>query len=189
MSSRAHLRQHNCRFCQRRSIMIIYNHEQTCIRNPNRAYNIARRYGGGHLSGTDISVVINRRRMAAGLERPASLPTPALLNNLGFGISSEQPLHSLEPSDIEGALSVHAEPTPGPHRPEVGPDASHRQPPPGFGRLGQVLVQTTAPEWAAVQNSPPATETPTLSSTGPAPSTPADSVSASTPAPGPNILY
>ena len=189
MNSRAHLRQHNCQFCQRRSIMIIYNHEQTCIRNPNRAYNIARRYGGGHLSGTDIGVVINRRRMAAGLERPAALPTPVILNSLGFGISSDQPLPSLEPSDIEGALSVLVEPTPGPQRPEVGLDASYRQPPPGPGRPGQAPVQTTAPEWAAAQNSPPATETQSLRSTCQAPSPPADSVSAGAPAPGHNILY
>ena len=109
MSSRANLRQYNCQYCKRRSIMIIYNHEQTCARNPNRAYNIARRYGGRHVSGADLSLIISRRRLAAGLERPAASPTPSILSVIGSDIQHDAPLPRLDPTDVEAALTPVAD--------------------------------------------------------------------------------
>ena len=104
MSSRANLRQYNCQYCQRRSIMIIYNHERTCSKNPNRAYNIARRYGGRHVSGADLSIIIGRHRLAAGLERPAASSTPSILSVIGANLQTDAPLPRLDPTDVEAAL-------------------------------------------------------------------------------------
>ena len=114
MSSRDNLRQHTCQYCQRRSIMIIYNHEQTCAKNPNRAYNIAKRYGGRHVSGADLSSIISRRRLAAGLERPAASATPSMLTIIG--LDQAKPLPILVYGDLEAALvpdatQVTSEPT------------------------------------------------------------------------------
>jgi hypothetical protein len=104
MSSRSTLRQHNCQFCKRFSVMIIYNHEQTCAKNPNRVYNIAKRYGGRHVSGSDLSLIINRRRLTAGLERPAASSTPLVLSSIGLSLLPDSPLPVLASTDIESVL-------------------------------------------------------------------------------------
>ena len=104
-------RKHTCRHCSYKSFTIVHMHEQTCELNPNRALNIAKRYGPNHLTGSDISKLIEASKKRDTIARVyqvselARAVTESVLLVLEFTVTPDLPVLSQNYLDsVFGAL-------------------------------------------------------------------------------------
>ena len=97
-------RKHTCQYCQKKSFMIIYNHEKYCEKNPNQQANITKRYGANHLSGAQIWHSQSQAQLASGLSRPLPVSTPLALAAIGAQAVAGSSLPNLSSEDLAKEL-------------------------------------------------------------------------------------
>jgi hypothetical protein len=93
-------RKHTCQYCQKKSFMIIYNHEKFCEKNPNQQANITKRYGANHVSGAQIWQSQTQAQLASGLARPLPVSTPLALAAIGAQAVAGSSLPNLSFQDV-----------------------------------------------------------------------------------------
>ena len=97
-------RKHTCQYCQKKSFMIIYNHEKYCEKNPNQQANITKRYGANHVSGAQIWHSQSQAQLASGLSRPLPVSTPLALAAIGAQAVAGSSLPNLSSEDLAKEL-------------------------------------------------------------------------------------
>ena len=105
---------HTCRHCSYKSFTIVHMHEQTCDLNPNRAAYITKRYGPNHLTGSDISKLMegHRRKLPViDLSQPRgdgvihpSEATRSVLLVLAFTVTPDLP--ALSQDDLDSVFKA-----------------------------------------------------------------------------------